>query len=255
MSVQPPPNPNISTFNPLYWGTSETYITQAYANLHYLKFPIAQGTETLVETIVAGNLSISGLGNYLQFPDGSQQTTAFTGGVVPSGLIVSYSGSSSLSATNWLLCNGSAVSRATYSSLFTAIGTIYGVGDGITTFNLPSLVNRYIQGTTTNTGVISGANSVSLATANLPLSTATLAVVGANVPVVFNSPSGISDWSYLKGTPSGDSSTSFYNPRSSSGTSNGTNLISSFTATIGQAIPTAISTIPASLLLQYYIKT
>ncbi len=255
MSVQPPPNPNITTFNPLYWGTSETYITAAYANLHYLKYPIAQGTETMVDTIVAGDLTISGLGNYLQFPDATQQTTAFTGGVVPSGLIVSYSGSSSLSATNWLLCNGSAVSRTTYASLFIAIGTTYGIGDGTTTFNVPSLVGRYIQGTATNTGATTGANSVSLASANLPLVSATLAVVGANIPVVFNSPSGIADWSYLKGTASGDGSTSYYNPRSGSGTSNGTNLISSFTATIGQAVPTAISTAPASLLLQYYIKT
>ena len=37
----------------------------------------------------------------------------------------------------WLVCNGAAVSRTTYASLFTKIGTAYGVGDGSTTFNLP----------------------------------------------------------------------------------------------------------------------
>lgn len=44
--------------------------------------------------------------------------------------------------TGYLLCNGSAVSRTTYSSLFAALGTIYGVGDGSTTFNLPNFQDR-----------------------------------------------------------------------------------------------------------------
>ena len=46
-----------------------------------------------------------------------------------------------------LLCNGAAVSRTTYSRLFTAIGTKYGSGDGSTTFNLPNLDGRVLQGT------------------------------------------------------------------------------------------------------------
>ena len=51
----------------------------------------------------------------------------------------------------WLLCNGAAVSRTTYSRLFAKIGTKYGSGDGSTTFNLPNLNDRVLQGTT-NTG-------------------------------------------------------------------------------------------------------
>ena len=41
--------------------------------------------------------------------------------------------------TGWLLADGSAISRTTYSDLFTAIGTTYGVGDGSSTFNLPNM--------------------------------------------------------------------------------------------------------------------
>ena len=41
--------------------------------------------------------------------------------------------------TNWLLCNGAAVSRTRYPLLFKVIGIIYGAGDGINTFTLPSL--------------------------------------------------------------------------------------------------------------------
>ena len=51
----------------------------------------------------------------------------------------------------WLLCNGAAVSRTTYSRLFAKIGTKYGAGDGSTTFALPNLDGRVLQGTT-NTG-------------------------------------------------------------------------------------------------------
>lgn len=51
----------------------------------------------------------------------------------------------------WLLCNGATVSRETYSRLFAKIGTKYGAGDGSTTFALPNLDGRVLQGTT-NTG-------------------------------------------------------------------------------------------------------
>ena len=46
----------------------------------------------------------------------------------------------------YLLCDGRAVSRTTYSRLFQAIGTIYGSGDGSTTFNLPNGNGRTLQG-------------------------------------------------------------------------------------------------------------
>lgn len=44
--------------------------------------------------------------------------------------------------SGYLLCDGSAVSRTTYSALFDAIGTAYGSGDGSTTFNIPNLKGR-----------------------------------------------------------------------------------------------------------------
>jgi microcystin-dependent protein len=56
----------------------------------------------------------------------------------------------------WLKADGSAVSRATYSRLFTAIGTTYGSGDGSTTFNLPDLRGQFIRGFDDGAGVDSG---------------------------------------------------------------------------------------------------
>jgi len=54
---------------------------------------------------------------------------------VPVGTIIDSAASSA--PTNYLLCNGAAVSRTTYAALFAAIGTNFGQGDGSTTFNLP----------------------------------------------------------------------------------------------------------------------
>ncbi len=55
---------------------------------------------------------------------------------LPPGVMMSFAGSSA--PTQWLLCDGSEVSRTTYSDLFAIIGTTYGNGDGSTTFNLPN---------------------------------------------------------------------------------------------------------------------
>lgn len=48
--------------------------------------------------------------------------------------------------TGYLRCNGQAVSRSTYSRLFTAIGTTFGSGDGITTFNVPNFSGAFLRG-------------------------------------------------------------------------------------------------------------
>src|SRR4051812_25604199 len=58
----------------------------------------------------------------------------------PSGTIVMFAGLTE--PTGWVFCYGQAVSRTTFSSLFAALSTTYGVGDGTTTFNLPDMRGR-----------------------------------------------------------------------------------------------------------------
>lgn len=58
-----------------------------------------------------------------------------SGDTLPIGSMIPYG--KSQPPTNWLVCNGQAVSRTTYADLFAVIGTSYGAGDGSTTFNLP----------------------------------------------------------------------------------------------------------------------
>lgn len=63
---------------------------------------------------------------------------------LPAGVIVPYGGTAA--PTGWLLCYGQAVSRTTYATLFSAISTTYGTGDGSTTFNVPDLRGRVAAG-------------------------------------------------------------------------------------------------------------
>lgn len=57
--------------------------------------------------------------------------------VYPTGIISEFGGSSA--PEGFLLCDGAAVSRSKYSKLFMTIGTSFGAGDGVTTFNVPNL--------------------------------------------------------------------------------------------------------------------
>ena len=71
--------------------------------------------------------------------------------LIPPGTIIHYAGRTVPSG--WLICNGANVSRTDYAALFAAIGTIYGAGNGSTTFGLPNLNGRFFEGTTSTSEV------------------------------------------------------------------------------------------------------
>lgn len=85
---------------------------------------IVDSVENMTKKIKAKNLGVGG---------GSVPT----GDTLPIGAIMPYT--SKTTPSNWLPCNGQAVSRTTYADLFAIIGTQYGAGDGSTTFNVPDL--------------------------------------------------------------------------------------------------------------------
>lgn len=59
---------------------------------------------------------------------------------IPTGTIIDHAGGAAPSG--YLPCDGAAVNRVTYATLFTQIGVIWGAGDGVTTFNVPNLNRR-----------------------------------------------------------------------------------------------------------------
>jgi microcystin-dependent protein len=71
---------------------------------------------------------------------------------------------------NWLICNGAAVSRTTYATLFAVVGTVFGAGNGSTTFNLPNYTDRMPIGAGSSYAVNAqgGAASTTLTTTELP---------------------------------------------------------------------------------------
>lgn len=71
-------------------------------------------------------------------------TTAFASGVIPSGAIIPYGGV--VAPSGYLACDGSNVSRTAFANLFAAIGSIYGNGDGYSTFTLPNMQGLFPLG-------------------------------------------------------------------------------------------------------------
>lgn len=93
---------------------------------------------------------------------------AYVDAQVPIGAISMYGGSAA--PTNWLLCDGQAVSRTTYATLFALLGIEYGAGNGTSTFNVPNLGAKVPRGTGggVDRGDTGGATTHVIAEANLP---------------------------------------------------------------------------------------
>ena len=91
---------------------------------------------------------------------------------IPTGSLLPYAGTSA--PEYFLLCQGQAISRTVYSSLFAVLGTTYGVGDNSTTFNLPNLMGKVPVGkdaTQTEFDVLGetgGAKTHTLTTSEMP---------------------------------------------------------------------------------------
>lgn len=94
--------------------------------------------------------------------------------LAPPGSIHMFAGSSA--PQGYMFCEGQAVSRSTYASLFNGIGTTYGTGDGSTTFNVPDLRGRLAVGKTSSGTFASlnnkgGAETHTLSIAEMPTHT------------------------------------------------------------------------------------
>jgi microcystin-dependent protein len=100
------------------------------------------------------------------------QSIPFSG--VPVGAIVPYSGF--IIPDGWLMCDGSDVSRADFPELYATFQSMYGAGDGVTTFGLPDCSGRTLVGTGTADQVVLreigqtyGANYYQLTEAEMPV--------------------------------------------------------------------------------------
>lgn len=201
---------------------------------------------------------------------------------LPAGTIVQWPGA--VAPTSWLICDGSAVSRSTYASLFAAIGTQYGSGDGSTTFNLPNLKGRVAVGldasqTEFNTlGEVGGAKTHTLTTSEMPSHThtgttssdgahthtfsGTTSTDGAHTHTYFKSfnngvsSAGGSSWGVWAGDQTNTTSSSGSHSHTYSGTTSGasTNHTHTFT-TSSVGSDGAHNNLQPYIVLNYIIKT
>ena len=131
--------------------------------------------------------------------------------IIPVGSIIMWSSNSAV-PDGFLACEGGTVSRSTYANLNSFLASLstpypYGSGDGSTTFGLPDFRGRFPNGTFTASqiGQTSGAESVTLATANIPnhLHDVT-AHTHTNGSMNAESNAHSHSWNYNSGGPSGD---------------------------------------------------
>jgi microcystin-dependent protein len=139
-------------------------------------------------TTLGGSLAVTGAAQFsgtLSVAIGQTTTLgtrvdagAVTYATTPVGMISPYGGDTA--PNGWVLCDGAAVSRSTYSALFTILGIKYGAGDGSTTFNVPDLRARVPFGfksgdsdfgTTTSRNTGAGTSTTTLTTTQLPAHT------------------------------------------------------------------------------------
>ena len=120
--------------------TSNTGASQTLSNIQDEKIPI-------YDTIADAQSDLANLdeNQIVATKDGIPQNVK---DYLPLGVILPFGGSTPPS--NYLLCDGSAISRISYSDLFNVIGTAYGAGDGSTTFNVPDFRECVPVGAGTN---------------------------------------------------------------------------------------------------------
>ncbi len=113
---------------------------------------------------------------------GSGGTPAFTtiNGLNPAGSIMMYGAASA--PTGYLLCDGSNISRTTYSDLFAVISTNYGVGDGSSTFGVPNLEARFPIGYNGSSYTLGGTGGATTDTPTLSGTNAGTAITEAQMP-------------------------------------------------------------------------
>lgn len=120
-------------------GQLGTIVTAAWLN--------AVQSEVLA-VIRAGGLTPSGNNNEQML---AALQAMLNGVATPAGAVAHFARSTA--PAGWLKANGAAVSRTTYATLFIAIGTTFGAGDGSTTFNLPDLRSEFLRGLDDGRGV------------------------------------------------------------------------------------------------------
>jgi microcystin-dependent protein len=177
---------------------------------------------------------------------------------VPAGAMMAYAGTTE--PAGWLFCYGQAISRTTYARLFAAISTTHGTGDGSTTFNVPDIRGRVIAGQDDmggtsadrltgvsgsvngdTMGATGGAETVTIAQANLPAVTLSVTATGSSTTETFTAGGGTEK--LIKSASDNGAA---------SGTGTGTASVSGSTSALGSG--TALHNVQPTIIQNFIIK-
>ena len=126
--------------SPDFTGTVDSAGDIVMAGTGALKLP--NGTTAQRPTAATGQIRFNSTTTEFEGYNGSAWGGLASG--VPVGTILAHAANTP--PTGFLECNGSNISRSTYATLFSAISTTFGVGDGSSTFALPDLRGQFIRG-------------------------------------------------------------------------------------------------------------
>jgi len=163
--------------------------------------------------------------------------TLITDRGVPAGAVQAFARNTA--PTSWLKADGAAVSRTTYATLFAAIGTTFGAGDGSTTFNLPDLRGEFLRGWDDGRGVDSGRIFGSAQGDAIRNITGVITDIRVRLNGIFTASGAFSG---VTGATSGDANA-------------GSAPTADFTFDASQQVPTAGENRPRNMALLYCIKT
>lgn len=176
---------------------------------------------------------------------GATGSTGATGPTGPSGAVTGMVTlwSTGSAPTGWLLCDGSAVSRASFAALFALIGTTYGAGDGSTTFNVPNMHQKFSR---MDTGALAGTGGAATHDHDLAGGTP---VGAANITII----TGPGPNTQIDRITVASYTSNFQATTGSSNTTSQSNAVTSGTRLQGHTASS--SSLPPYLNLNYIIKT
>ena len=136
--------------SPDFTGTVDSAGDIVMGGTGALKLP--SGTTAQRPTAATGQIRFNSTTTSFEGYNGSAWGGLASG--IPTGTILTFGATNPPSG--FLECNGSAISRSTYASLFSILSTTHGAGDGSSTFNLPDLRGQFVRGWDNSAGVDSG---------------------------------------------------------------------------------------------------
>ena len=158
-------------------ASADNALTQSVADMTYLSIANAN-SQYYTRTQADGRFATTAQTSLL-LPRAEAQSTyatqsalngAVAGVALPVGTVLDYAGATA--PAGFLLCQGQAVSRTTYSALFNVIGVAFGSGNGSTTFNVPPpgvvIVGQATSGTFNTRGATGGTETETLSLSQIP---------------------------------------------------------------------------------------